>query len=423
MQKTWLILILLLCLTSENFAAPQKQEVFTNLTFDKALSLAGKNKKIVIIDFYTTWCMPCKEMDNLTWKAPEVRNWLRQNTIALKIDAEKQLVLAKRYQINAYPTILFLKPDGEEIDRIIGFRQPKRFLVMAKDYLAGKDSLTQAKEQLATKMTDPSLRKEYAETLAQKGLYKEALDQYLWCYDHGLEHDPTFAGVRLSFLLSDISNLGKNYQPAIDALKQRRDSAAKQILEGSAEFSHILDLTGLNRSLREENQTLLVFDKLKAKGKEAEALRQMMADLISEQLLAERRYADIVEGIAPLSKVNMAIKVYEKQQERISQEQTAAPEAQKQFLNYLKARTSKDNAKHYEALLGLKRKEEATKIAERLIEFDPSAATFITLIKHAVRVQDEEAIRILTEQGLKTVKEEEKLLIQQASKVNGSHEK
>jgi thioredoxin-related protein len=423
MKKNWLILILLLCVTPEIFAATQKQNTFTNLTFDKALALAGKNKKIVIIDFYTTWCMPCKEMDNITWKAAEVQGWLRQNTVALKIDAEKQVALAKRYKINAYPTILFLKPSGEEIDRIIGFRQPKRFLVIAKDYLAGKDSLAQAKEQVATKKTDPSARMEYAQTLAQKGLYKEALDEYLWCYDHGLEHEPAFAGVRLSFLLSDISRLGKNYQPAIEALKQRRDNAAKQILEGSAEFSHILDLTGLNRSLKEEGQNLAVFDKLKAKGKEAEALRPMMANLISDQLLAERRYADIVEGIAPLSKINMEIKTYEKQQERISKEQSTVPEAQQQFLNYLKVQTSKNGAKQYEALLGLKRKEEAAKVAERLIEFDASGATFVTLIKCAARVQDEEAIRILTEQGLKTVKEEERLLIQEAAKTNGHQEK
>jgi thioredoxin-related protein len=423
MKKNWLILTLLLCITPEIFAARQKQEAFANLTFDKALALAGKSKKIVIIDFYTTWCMPCKEMDNVTWKASEVQDWLRQNSVALKIDAEKQLALAKRYKINAYPTILFLKPNGEEIDRIIGFRPPRRFLVMAKDYLAGKDSLAQAKEQIAAKKTDPSARMEYAQTLTQKGLYKEALEEYLWCYDHGLEYSKGFTGVRLSFLLSDIYKLGKTYQPALDALQQRRDSVEKRIGDGSTNFADLMDLVALNRSFKEENRTLLTFDSLKTKGKETEAVRVMMVDLISDQLLAQRRYADIAEGIDLVSKINIAIQIYERLFEKISKEQTTDREAQQQYLTYLKTRTGKDGAKYYEALLGLKRKEEAAKIAERLIAFNPSGSTFVTLIKHAVRVQDEEAVRTLTEKGLKTVKEEERLMIQEASKANSSHEK
>src|SRR5438128_1525296 len=81
------------------------EEPFAAGSFKQACTLAGKTKRIVLIDFYTTWCGPCKMLDQKTWKDNEVRGWLVKTAVSRKIDAEKERALAARYKIHAYPTI------------------------------------------------------------------------------------------------------------------------------------------------------------------------------------------------------------------------------------------------------------------------------------------------------------------------------
>jgi len=103
-------------------------EVFLDIKLDAALKKAAQEKKVVFIDFYTTWCGPCKMLDKQTWPNPTVRKFLRQHTIPLRLDAEREKVIAKRYRINVYPSLVFIKPDGTERGRFAGFRDPQAFL-------------------------------------------------------------------------------------------------------------------------------------------------------------------------------------------------------------------------------------------------------------------------------------------------------
>src|SRR5580765_4969291 len=84
---------------------------FQELGFDQALAAAKKDGKVVMIDFFTTWCGPCKRLDKVTWADADVQKWLGEKTVALKIDAEKEAKLADRFDVHAYPTIVFVKAD------------------------------------------------------------------------------------------------------------------------------------------------------------------------------------------------------------------------------------------------------------------------------------------------------------------------
>src|SRR4030095_3229728 len=113
---------------------------FQDLSFDAALKKAAAEKKLVMIDFFTTWCAPCKQLDATTWKDDGVTRWLAEHAVALKIDAEKEEKLADRFDIEPYPTLLFLHSDGKEADRLVGYRDPERFLKEAALVLAGKST-------------------------------------------------------------------------------------------------------------------------------------------------------------------------------------------------------------------------------------------------------------------------------------------
>jgi thiol:disulfide interchange protein len=102
--------------------------VFESLSFDKALARALDDKKVVMIDFYADWCGPCKKLDSDTWPDAEVSKWLAAHTVPIKIDIEKEEKLADKFKIQSIPALVFVKPDGSEVGRIVGFRGPKDFL-------------------------------------------------------------------------------------------------------------------------------------------------------------------------------------------------------------------------------------------------------------------------------------------------------
>ena len=55
-----------------------------------AIELAAKENKMVFIDFYTTWCGPCKRMSKEVFPQQEVGEYFNRTFISLKLDAEKE---------------------------------------------------------------------------------------------------------------------------------------------------------------------------------------------------------------------------------------------------------------------------------------------------------------------------------------------
>ena len=121
---------------------------FRGILFDEAIKAAVAEKKFVLVDFYTTWCEPCKQMDRDTWSNSEVYDQVRSRTIPMKIDAEKERAVAARYKVDAYPTVILLKPDGSVVDRWLGYRDPATFIASLKSALAGKPTWNPAERAI-----------------------------------------------------------------------------------------------------------------------------------------------------------------------------------------------------------------------------------------------------------------------------------
>lgn len=94
-----------------------------NQDFNKALSLAAQEDKMVFIDFYTTWCAPCKKLENLVFQNDSIKNILKKDFILLKYNAEDDSVynLSKKHHISSYPTGLILNKRGYVVNRSYGF--------------------------------------------------------------------------------------------------------------------------------------------------------------------------------------------------------------------------------------------------------------------------------------------------------------
>lgn len=75
-------------------------------------------------------------------------------------------------------------------------------------------------------------------------------------------------GVRLSFALSSWKQLGERYPPATDALVHMRDQKTKKVLAKPGDFALFHDVVALNRTLEQDDQSLQVFEALRASDPE-----------------------------------------------------------------------------------------------------------------------------------------------------------
>jgi thioredoxin:protein disulfide reductase len=104
---------------------PYSQEVF-----EQALA----EGKPVVMDFYADWCIPCMELERITFVDTEVINRLDE-FVRLKVDltnfdSEESEALRQQFDIIGVPTIVFIGTNGQESRsaRVIGFLNPSDFL-------------------------------------------------------------------------------------------------------------------------------------------------------------------------------------------------------------------------------------------------------------------------------------------------------
>lgn len=99
----------------------------------QVLAEAKRQNKPLYVDFYTTWCPPCKRMAREAFPNPQIGEKFNARFINYQLNAEygEGLALAKRYAVASYPTALYVTPTGEIVHRSVGYAGIKSMLEQA----------------------------------------------------------------------------------------------------------------------------------------------------------------------------------------------------------------------------------------------------------------------------------------------------
>jgi len=117
-----LVLFLIARARMKNIPLVDDHKNILNLT-DKNFQHQTKNK-IVLVDFWASWCAPCRMM------APvlnDVADELTGNSHVGKVNIEQYQILAQKFQVRNIPTLILLK-NGVEVNRFVGIKK-KEFLL------------------------------------------------------------------------------------------------------------------------------------------------------------------------------------------------------------------------------------------------------------------------------------------------------
>lgn len=82
------------------------------INFDSVI----KSEKPVIIDFFATWCSPCKTLASIL---KQVKDSLGERITILKIDVDKTQQMSNQYQVRGVPTMILFQ-DGKQLPRQSG---------------------------------------------------------------------------------------------------------------------------------------------------------------------------------------------------------------------------------------------------------------------------------------------------------------
>jgi thiol-disulfide isomerase/thioredoxin len=157
--------------------------------WSEALASAEKENKLIFVDCFTDWCGPCKWMAANVMTDPDLGKFFNEHFINVGIDMEKGegLDLAKKYNIRAYPTLMFLNAKGELVHKVVGARQIPDFLAMGQMVANGIEPISKLEAQFATGEYDREWLYQYLIRLSDAGSYDSLVTSEFEQYMNGAE--------------------------------------------------------------------------------------------------------------------------------------------------------------------------------------------------------------------------------------------
>lgn len=377
--------LLALSLATGDSRADKRPVGLRPLDFEAAQAEARIERRPVML-LLCTGEEECKRVAEDMLKEIKLRQWLDEKVVAIQVDRNVNPAIADRYRVRKTPTYLFVDAKGTELDRVVGSRDSKTLRAEGDEILKGGDPMERLQKKRKGREADPEMRLRYADILCDRGDLDKALDEYLAVHEQG--------GPMGAEAFEELLRLARIYPKAADTIGGLAAKLEPRIVTAEAndeEFARWLDLC---TKLKLETRRLAVYDALlqfEGDAKErADALKQRIAPTLRDLFYTDRRYQDLSELVVD------ARADFEARKAAHAKTVAAANESEtKRSLKLVR----EDTARDYEALIGVKRMSEATLLADALISFDTSIATYEVLVDVALRAEDRAEAKLIAQRG------------------------
>lgn len=88
--------------------------------YEEAKRRALAENKLLLVNIHAEWCVPCKQLQAGTLSDPALAEEINQSCVPLSLDLDEHAAIVHQWSVTAYPTQLFLAPDGRVLHSVIG---------------------------------------------------------------------------------------------------------------------------------------------------------------------------------------------------------------------------------------------------------------------------------------------------------------
>ncbi len=151
-----------------NYGFAQNRSInFEKENFENTKEIAKKSDKIIFIDGYAPWCIPCKEMDKKVFTNDAVADFYNKNFLNIKINMESEegKKIKELFSVKAYPTFLYINGKGKLIHKASGGLKPEKFVNLGEEALNPKTQLAAFNEKYEKGNRDSEFIYEYLKKL------------------------------------------------------------------------------------------------------------------------------------------------------------------------------------------------------------------------------------------------------------------
>ena len=131
---------------------------WSDMSYEEAINL--NTDKIIFLDFYTDNWGACKRLEVETLNDPKILELSEKYLIPIKLDAWYDSTgqqLFSDFNGSAIPLLIFLNGKGEELDRVVGYRDVEDFLEILNNVLNNQDTFMSLSKKYYDGDNDPDL--------------------------------------------------------------------------------------------------------------------------------------------------------------------------------------------------------------------------------------------------------------------------
>ena len=161
--------VLLFLIGSLFFSTTAPAQIHLLRNYELGRSIASKSGRLMVMDFWASWCRPCKDMDVELWQNPETQKFATY-FVGVRVNAETEHSLVKKYQANSLPKVVITTVNGDIIWVKEGYDEARTFIHVFEALPPSVDELNKHLLILATNKND--LQANYAAGLEFQRLGK-----------------------------------------------------------------------------------------------------------------------------------------------------------------------------------------------------------------------------------------------------------
>jgi thioredoxin-related protein len=132
--------------------------------------------RMLFVDVYATWCGPCKMMDREVYTDPVVAEYMNSHFVNARMDGETDYgrQYATEQQLEGYPTMYIFDPDGNRINKLVGYIPAVEFLGTLQGLVSQHEQLMRYGDAYRSGILNPEDYAPYVRVLRETGQAEEA---------------------------------------------------------------------------------------------------------------------------------------------------------------------------------------------------------------------------------------------------------